>query len=494
MPAPTRGEIEAAVTLPTYQVEYWNGSAWTAIAANNVLDVSGTAESAGGANGVTFGAEATASLTIRLDPSCSTIAWERTRVRVKFSFASADLITRATGVITRRTRDADGAVTWEVEGFNEPIARTAVYSPLFYRRPASTLTSATSIEDPTNGAYRAGLVNYILWAAGGRPSEQAASYPSALFYYRCDFAPITPEWSWAAGENAWDELGRLARACGLVIYQAADGVVTATSALALGGTASYTFDEGDYEDWREDASTGELVGAVRCAYTTRRLQPRQVVYEDSLARQIVPGGSGTYTLDMQQPVYDFEITSGALPSDAITATTTEGKLLTMSAAIVSQSASRLTITVTNPGAETMVISRIQIRGRPIAVVEEGSVTVGSGLPEREVGSDTGVYVQSQFHAERLCTLFRDLYGTTLPTRQLIGSGYDPDRSVGEIVGLTNAAWALSAAPHRITAIRHANTGATMDVDLVPSATLPTPAGTFIIGASYSGGDVRLLSY
>jgi hypothetical protein len=491
MAPPTRGQIEAVNTEPTYQLEYWNGSAWVAVTSAWVLDGDGAAESAGGANGVTFGAETTASLTIRLDPLGAGIAWQRTPVRLKYGFSTSDLIVRATGVISTRSR-SDKELIWQIDGFNEPIARTAVYSPLFYRRPAATLTSATSIEDPTNGAYKAGLVNYILWAAGGRPSEQSASYPTALFYYRCDFAPITPEWSWAAGENAWDELGRLARACGLVIYQAADGVVTATSALALGGTAAFTFVEP--EGLTEDASTGELVGAVRCAYTTRRLQPRQVVYEDSLARQIVPGGSGTYTLDMQQPVYDVEATSGALPADAVSATTTEGKLLTMSAAIVSQSAARLTITVTNPGTETMVISRIQIRGRPIAVVEEGSVTVGSGLPEREVGSDTGVYVQSQFHAERLCTLYRDINGAVLPTRTISNWGYDPDRSVGEIVGLTKSAWGLSAAPHRITAIRHHKTGAVMDVDLVPSATLPTPAGTFIIGTSYSGGDVRLLSY
>jgi hypothetical protein len=219
-----------------------------------------------------------------------------------------------------------------------------------------------------------------------------------------------------------------------------------------------------------------------------------VVYEDTSPRVIPPGSSGTYTLDMQQPVYDYVATGTALPSDTVRATTTEGKILTMSAAIVQQSAARLTITVTNPGSETMIVSRIQIRGRPIAVVEEGSVTVGSGTPEREIGDDTGVYVQSQVHAERICTLFRDFNGTVLPTRTIADIGYDPDRSVGEIVGLTKSSWGLSAAPHRITAIHHHKTGATMDVDLVPAATLPTPAGTFIIGTTYAGSDSRLLSY
>lgn len=494
MAAPTRPEIEAVVTTPTYAVEYWNGSAWTAVTASYVLAVEGASESAGGSSGVTLGAEATSKITITLDPQAASIAWERTRVRVKFSFAAADLLVRATGLITRRTRDNDANIVWEVGGFDEPITKTPVYSPLFYRRPAATLTTASSVEDPTSGSYAAGIVNYILWQAGGRPTEQSATYTTALFYYHCDFAPITPEWSWVAGEDAWAELGRVARACGLVIYQAADGVVTAGSALGLGGSASYTFDEGDFESISEQAETAALVATVRCAYTARRLQPRQVVYEDTTPRVIPGTASATYTLDMPQPVFDYEASGATLPADTVTATTTEGKLLTSSAAIVSSGAGRMVLTVSNAGLETMIISRIQIRGRPIAPTETGQVTVGSGTPELDVGSDTGVYVQSQAHALRLAKLAYDMLGAVLPTRTIQGCGYDPDRVVGEIVGLTYSPWSLSATAHRITAIRHSETGAKMDVDLVPSSTLPTTAGTFIIGGTFVGADVRLLGW
>lgn len=494
MAAPSRGEIEAVVTTPTYQVQYWNGSAWTTVTAAWVLRVEGAAESAGGSSGVALGADATHRLTITLDPQAASIAWERTRVRVQFSFAAADLITRATGIVTRRTRDADANLVWEVSGFDDLIAKTAVYSPLFYRRPASTATSASSVEDPTSGSYAAGIVNYVLWMAGGRPLAQAGTYTSAVFYYRCDWAPITPEWSWVAGEDGWAELSRVAKACGLVIHQAADGTVTATSALGLGGSATYTFDEGDFERISEQADTGQYITAVRCAYTARRLQPRQVVYEDTTPRAIPATASATYTLAMQQPVYDYEASGSTLPSDTVTATTTEGKVLSCAAAIVSQGAGRLVITVTNPGSETMVVSRIQIRGRPIAPTEEGQVTTGSGSPEQDISGEVGVWVQSRAHAERLTKLAYDLLGSVLPTRTLSGCGYDPDRYVGEIVGLTYSPWSLSAVAHRITAIRHSDTGALMEVDLTPSAGLPTTAGTFMIGTSYSSGDTRLLSW
>lgn len=489
MANPTRPEIEAVVTLPTYTVEWWDGAAWTALSDDLVLEVSGAAESAGGESGITFGAEATARATIRLDPQADVDLGSR--VRVRYGFAASDQLTRVLGVIESEDREA-AAVTWTVAGLDTLIARTAVFSPLFYRRPAATATSASSVEDPSDGGYAGGLVNYILWTAGGRPVDQIGSYANALFYYACDTSLIVPEWSWAAGENAWDELGRLARACGLMIYQAADGVVRCQHALNLAGSGSYHFTTAVYGDLRSRRSQGERIGTVRCRYTARRLQPRQVVYEDTTPRAIGGMGTLTLTLEMPQPVYDYEADGTTLPADTVTGCTTEGIAVSQSAAIDDQAAAQLTITITNEGNDTMIVSRIQIRGRPIVVTEEGQVSYGSGTPEREIGGDTGVYVQTRAHAERICRLYADFYGAPLPVYTASGCAYDPDRTVGEAVLLTG----LDAASLtcRITAIRHADTGATMEVDLVQTSTLPQLAETFIIGTAYAGGDTRTLGY
>ena len=494
MAAPTRAEIEAVVTHPAYTVEYWSGGAWTALDAALVLEVSGAAESAGGENGLAFGATATARATLALDSGASSIAWERARMRVRFGFDASDRLVRTAGLATRRSRDTDGGVTLDLAGFDEAIARTPVYSPLFHRRPGSTATSASSVEDPASASYQAGLVNYIFWQAGGRPLAQAASYPDALFFYQCDTALIAPEWSWCVGENAWDELGRIACACGLVIFQAADGTMTAQHALTLAGSGSYTFVRGVYADIQEEATVGELIAAARCRYTTRRLQPEQVVYEDTVPRIVAVLSSISLTLEMQQPVLSYVLSGSALPPDAITATTAEGTTVTLSAAVTQQAAARLALTITNAGSATLTISRIQIRGRPIAPTEEGMVVVGSGVPEREIGSDAGVYVQSRGHARMLAALYRDVYGLVRPTRTLRDCGYDPDRYVGEAVRLTDAALGLVDAPHRITAIRHTETGSRMDVDLVPTDGLPTLADVFVIGQTYAAGSTRKLSY
>lgn len=494
MSDPSRPQIEAAVTKPTYTVEYWNGSAWTTIADAQVLGVSGASESAGGDNGIIFGCEATSSAQIQLDTASASIAWRRTRARVRFGFDTSNKLVRAAGLVTRRSVDTIGRPTWTLSGWEELIGRTPVYSPMFYRRPAATKTTATSIEDPTNGAYAAGIVNYAFWQAGGRPLEQAGTYTSAVFYYSCDTSLIAPEWSWIAGENAWAELGRVARACGMVIFQAADGTMRAQHALNLAGTGTYTFTRAVYKTISEDDQVGTMVAAVRCRYTTRRLQAQQVVYEDTTPRLLEPTGSLSLTLEMSQPVYDYVTSGGALPSDALVAATTEGNLRTIGATVVEASAGRMRLTLNNATGDVIVVSRIQIRGRPVAPVEEGMVVIGSGTPEREIGEDAGVLIQSRMHALQMAQLFYDFNSTSRPTRTLAECGYDPDRYVGEAVLVTDAVYGLSSHPHRITAIRHTKTGALMDVDVVPTDGLPTLNDVFVIGQTYSGGTTKKLSY
>ncbi|MCC7267061.1 MAG: hypothetical protein IT546_06935, partial [Caulobacteraceae bacterium] len=202
MAPPSRPQIEAVVTKPTYTFEYNSGSGYTAIADSSIISAEGSSESsAGGENGITFGATAPADAQIELDPQAASIAWDGTYVRGSYGFDTSDQLTRIAGVVTGRSRDGDGPIRWNVAGWHELVRRTAVYSPLIYRRPASTATTASSVEDPTRGSDRAGLVNYIFWQAGGRPYEQAGSYTSAVFYYSCEFSPITPEWSWVSGED-----------------------------------------------------------------------------------------------------------------------------------------------------------------------------------------------------------------------------------------------------------------------------------------------------
>jgi hypothetical protein len=498
MSDPTRGEIEATVTQPTYQVEYWNGSAWTAVADSAVLSVAGDNDSGGGSSGLDFGAGAAPRFTVTLEDNSTTaaITWAKTRVRVRYGFASSNQLTRHIGVINGRGRQYGEVPTlvWDCSGFDQTIRDTAIYSPMFYRRLAATATTASSVEDPTNSAYAGGLVNYIFWQAGGRPLAQSGTYPSATFYYTCQSALIAPEWTWIAGEDAWQELDRLCRAVGGQVFQQPDGTMVFVNVLAP--TASgYAVTEANYRAISEDATTDEYFTQARCSYTARALQPLQVVYEDTTPRLIAPSGTLTFTVEPQLPVYDWFVSgTSTIPSDCYVITDLFGYSITATVTYVSRAAARVEVSFVNgDSTRPLLISRLSLKGRPVAPIEEGQASYGSGTPARAIG-DGEIYVQSRSHAERLCRIYVDIYGQVRPTRRLTTMGYDPDRTVGEVIGLTCAAWSLSAVDHRIAAIQVSETGALMDLAVAPITGIPTTAALFMIGTTYSGSDTRELGY
>lgn len=495
MAPPTRGQIDASVTLPTYQVEYWNGSAWAAISDDDVIAVSGGNVAGVGETGLAFGAFANPGGSIELWDSATiaAISWARARVRVSYGFDTSDQLVRMIGLLTGRERilsDNAAAFRFSIGGLDELIADTPIYSPMFYRRNAATATTAVSVEDPTSGSYAGGLLNYILWQAGGRPAEQSGAYPSAVFYYACETSLITPEWSWIAGEDAWDELNRLCKACAGQLYQDVDGVLRFVNPLSLAPASTYTFTVNELGGISERSTTLDLVGAARCSYVARRLQPRQVVYEDTTPRLIAPGETLALVVEPTLPVYEW-ITPG---SEAVNVTDIAINLVTITPVLSSTAAGRATVSIANASSTAYILSRITLYGRPVAAVEEGQARYGSSTPEIAIGDDAGVYVQSRTHAERLCRIAVDFYGTARAQRELTGCGYDPDRTIGEGVSLTVSAWSLSAAAHRIVGIDHSETGAQMDVTLVDVSGVPTASDLFQINGSYAGGDTRTLGY
>lgn len=500
MSDPTRAQIEADVTRPTYTVEYHNGSTWVAVADELVQSVSGLVNTGGGSSGLDFGANGAPRVTVELDDTSVTAAipWERTRVRVRFGFAGSNELARLTGIIADQDRSyGDGiGITWQCTGFDQLIRDTGMYSPMFYRRLAATATTISSVEDPTNVAYVGGLVNYIFWQAGGRPLAQAGSYPTAVFYYQCDNALIAPEWSWIAGENGWAELDRICRAVGGQVFQQPDGTMRFVNVLAPTPT-SYVLDEGDYASLRQQGRTGEFFSRARCSFTARALQPQQVVYEDTSPRIIAPGATITFTIEPQLPIYDWHVSGAStIPAECYTTTDFYGRSLAANttAAFVSRSAGRAEVSFTNTHATlSMILSRIALRGRPVAPIEEGQASYGSGTVEKAIG-DGEIYVQSRIHAERLCRIYVDIYGQVRPTRRATGLGYDPDRQVGEVVQLTCAAWGLSAVNHRIVSIEPRETGRVMDLSLTPITGILTTNDLFMIGTTYASGDVRSLGY
>lgn len=498
MAPPSRPQIEATITQPSYTVEYYSAG-WNTVSDNYVLSVSGLVNAGGGSSGLDFGATASPRITIELDDNSTTaaIAWNQTRVRVSFGFAGSDELVRMTGIIIGRTRSwglSENSLTWDCAGFDALISATPLYSEMFYRRLAATATGASTVEDPTNGGYAAGLVNYIFWQAGGRPLAQAGTYTSAVFYYECANALMGPEWSWIAGEDAWAELDRLCRACGGQVYQKPDGTMVYSNPLAPTAGA-YTLTTAAFEGASQEETTTEYFTSARCSYTARALQPTQVVYEDTTPRVVAPSGTLVFTVEPQLPVYAWSIEStDTIPASHYVCTDYFGVPMTPDATYSDLAAARAELTFENTDAtKPMIISRISLHAQPVAPVETGQAQYGSGTPERQIG-DGEIYVQSRTHAERLVRIYVDVYGVVRPTRTFDGMGYDPDRELGEVIAVTLSDWSLSSTSHRITEIAPSDTGATMSLKATPLTGIPLASELFMIGTSYSNGDTRKLGY
>jgi hypothetical protein len=496
MPAPTRAQIVADVTLPTFAVEIFTGGAWVAVTPHVVtasaeLDASG-GQAAGVALGPAVSPEARVELFADTPATLQTLRGyeaDNLPVRITFGFDTSDQLQRFGGVL--RGWGGEGRTRqWELRGWDALIEATEVRSPLFRRRPIATATTASSVENPASSTYAGGLVNYILWMCGGRPWEQVASYPSATFYYSASEALIAPEFTWIPGDSPWQVLLRLCKAAGGQIYQSTDGVVRYRDPITIAtGTPAFTFSDevltaaqrvsqgkAGYATIADRHDSDVAVTGVTCTYVTRLVQGAQIVYEDRIPRQIAGGAALVLTCDTQLPL--FSLAGAAVDAVVIRgAYAATASQVTVSAVL--SSAQRVTVTVTNTLADPVMIDAVRITGRPVSAGEEGSASyiVSSA---RVVSVDDSPYIQSAAHAAMLCRMVYDAANGAGTIYELGGCGYDPDRFVGEVVGLTSSDYGLSALRCRIVSIRA--DGKWMDVELAPLGTLPTSSSVHLIGS------------
>lgn len=483
-------------TTARYQVEWKPAGSWADISAQ-ILDVKGGSELTGNRdNALAFGDSSDSKASVEVKDSLAASAWARTPIRVTFTINAGSGKAFA-GIITGRDREG-AKMRFSCTGYAELIRATKAYSPPFYLRPVATKTTAASVEDPTSGSYQAGLINWILWQAGGRPIEQnfnGTYQTAAKFWYSCDQAALAPKWSWAAGEDGWAECQKLAQASGGQMFQASDGTVCYRQPYGYADASPlYLFNEDVYSgEPTETASAMKLSTSVRCSYVTRAERPMQKVAEDSTPRQIYPGAVETITVEPSWPITTLEAeTNGSLKSDAIQATFGSGEkavLGTHYTATAVVQAHQVILTITNTSAYPIQLWGYVLKGKPIMASESGSVVVGSGNDQRTI--DDNPYIQSEQHARRLANLYLLYYSTPRPVRTIRRCVFDPSRTVGEVVSLTISRWGIVAQPHIILSIQHDETGLFSDYQLAYVGDLPKASDYFQIGPSYSGQSKKI---
>lgn len=504
----------------------WNGVFYQ-VPDDHVIEISGSMISNGNIqNGLSFGSyvEPSASLTVfrrfvihaSVGNGYDVSLWIGNRIRIYQAFETSTYKPIFVGVISSYSINNE-ELTYEIAGMLEYFRNIKLNTPVYYGKPIATRTSATSIEDPATVGYSAGLLNYVFWQAGGRPWAQSsnATYVSAAkFWYECDQSVINSDWLWLANENLVDEVFTLARAAGGQIYEYAD-VLTGTAqavvrfidplnfASTAGYSSYYNFTTDTYQSFGKRVSVENKVGKITCKFATRRLQPSQEVYADKTPYLIRNGETRTFICNPSLPVYEYEtINSSAVNAAPTISSAGSSKTISLTVSATSIAGSQVTLSITNSTGFPAIIAGITLRGRPIAVEEEGEVEVGASTPVQAI--EDSPYIQSREHALRLAKMVYNTFSDVRPTVTLQGVIYDPDRFVGELVQVDNTdnvvysgftqTWVQDTSIYRIIRIAHNNTGTSMDIDLVPITTLLNPTDFYIVNTSYTSAISKQLAF
>ena len=482
--------------LASFTLEYHNGTAWVAFASASVLSVSGSWETTGAQGGVTFGDDTDASLSGEMTLAAWALTPHMTPIRYTTTI-DADTTRTFTGVVKERSRDLN-KMTFAAEGMKVLIAATKGYSLALNRKPVATKTTASSADDPGTPGWNAGLINWMLWQAGGRPYEQAGSYPTARFYYSCDHAILSPDWSWAAGEDAWAECLRLAKDSGGQMFQDANGVIRYKQVLGYGGqTTTDALSEASYATIAMSEDPGTVFATkVTCQYVPRRRLGTQQVVDDTTPRQVEPGATVAIVLEPQNPLASLEQASaGQLKPDALVVTQYDGSPSTTFTHTLGIAAARITISVTNTGAFPIMIWRVRLRGDPIVAGEAGSVVADAGVsPVVERMLEQSPYIQNQRDAQKIADMTLAFYGAARPVVTVTGCVHSPSRAIGAALLLTCATWSMTAIKHVILSVAHDETGMQAAYTLAAVEDLPKTSDFFIIGVAYTSGDNKYLGW
>lgn len=499
MAAPTRTMIEADVTLPTFKVEVYNGSTWTDVTADvvscNVIHITPPL--------LEFNASAGASARIELSDARLLLGVARSPIRVAFGFSTSDKVQRFTGLITQRDRRYDGVV-WTCRGYEALIETAGVDITLQFDRPAATQTTATSIEDPADVAYAAGMINEIFWKSGGRPYEQISSYPAAVFYYQCEPSIIDVYATWLNGESAWEELGRLCRACGGQVAQEENGVIRYRSPLGMvSGAATYSYTDAaltaaqrvstntsNYEGIEESTNYDRVLDGIAVDYVRRGLSGGQVIYEDDEFRILEASATLTVEVQTDNPAWSLNV----ITINAARMRT--GAKVDITATNRSRVGSKVTFDIINPLAVRVGIYGIRIRGQSLVSVEEGEElyqTAGNIATSRTLRTTDNAYIQTRTQARQIARMFWDYMSEMRPSIRLLGAGYDPDRKIGEFINLTSSSLGYSATRCVIGDI-DVTDGGTMSLTVIDVSGFDQSSAFFLIGGTYSGTDTRKVGY
>jgi len=444
--------------------------------------------------------------------------WRMANVAVQFSIDGLNFYDAFSGFIDGRTEDLN-TVSFRCLGYLGYLDYYKYATPLWREKPA-----ASYIPDPPSewnttisGLWRrmyndqnpatlsgsfTGTVNTVFWFLGGRPykyrDEAVRAGDTVRFWYDCDHAPITPNFTWLNQENISDDFAMLASSAGGQIIQGSNGVLKFINPHSfVPATKSVTITDSMFRSISVDEVSSTTFGKAIVTFSPRMLGANKAVLDSNIGVYLPYNEEYTHEVEFTQPV--DRLTNNTYFGSGITFGQTGGYFKT--------AAQFMKVVVKSVDeARSLYLSKLTLYGIPIVAGEPqtikrdipldftGLVTAGivpSGF--REVNVRENPYIQTKEHATRMLDVVKYLHKRPRPVVRVVDIVFNPSLEIGDVININSVYYGLSG-KFKVTDIAIKNSGAFMDISCVDVSDIKTREELFVIGETYASDTVKYLSW
>lgn len=429
-----------------------------------------------------FGLVAGGTASITLGQAHAATVWQDRQVRIEQQIDGGTW--RAVGTYQVSSVQRSNVVELSCATLPEHDAgRYALYTAVIVARRAATVSDGAN-DDPTAGGYAGGMINRVLWGLGGRPVDQAATFPLARFYYRCKQASFPPAFGWLSADAPWGEVDLQARAAGLLVWIDAAGVIQVDTKTDR-ETPVTTLDAAKLIglSWTvARPALPTLTASVAAAYTTRAIQPPAVIITDTTPRALANGATIVVELRPDQPI-------ARPPTIAVTASDLTGASVTVGVAILDASAGRVRLSLSNSSGRNATIGLITVTASVLAPVAEGRAIDGSDIDiTTAIDAETSIGIFDERHAQILAALTRSILSLPRAVYQADVLASVP-LALGDHVTLSHAPRGLATTTARVISLTHQTSGQQQTASLLDVADRPDRTQRMVYNAGGAAGDV-----
>jgi hypothetical protein len=486
--------------------------------------------------------------------------WRMCKLELFQSITGGNTYTKVfDGLLFERTTSLN-TVTYAARGYLDLLNITLIETPLLRNRRVATYIPAGTTDADKFTKLKAqnptilegssvGIINAILWLAGGRPYKYKSLFDTQYsgvagqrpkFYYDCEASVINPEWVWFNYENLYSDLTLLCKASGGMLSQDLDGTIQYRNIF---GTKQdwngYVLNDSKFSKLDTNQYGTEPYSKIITTYTPRYISNSQEVFktvineylnaDESVERQIqftkpvyklvnktisgqltdtIVGSGFKYVKDKMNVVDSFgtkQIISARIePHNTIyitkyVAADTIGNFTKVKdTAVVPSQSTTLYIKNTQNQASTVYVGEVSLFGRALESANQATYMLPlnqyptiSGFKELRLNDNP--YIQSESQAVRLINIAKYLMEIPRPALSVSDIPYTSSLKLGDTI-LVNSAFYSISGEYKITSVAFNSNLTTVQLSLLSMSGLFSSSETFQVGASYQDANSRILTF